>query len=141
MSDNENKSSGLNKHQPRPPSAPMSEDSRRNRRIRRRINEQTQETSQPKLQSSISVDSPGIYLKNRQQQQSETEADSPQIDPYGSTTSLRRGSFFRSSKSKKDKITLPRPSSARGERDDDKQQKKGRKSVSGSLRPARVRHF
>ena len=131
MSDNETKSSGLNKHQPRPPSAPMSEDSRRNRRIRRRINEQTQETSQPKLLSSISVDSPGLYFKNRQQQQSEN-------DPYGSTTSLRRGSFFRSSKSKKDKIPLPRPSSAQGIRDDDKQQKKGRKSVSRSLRPARI---
>jgi hypothetical protein len=142
MSDNENKSSGLQRHQPHPPSAPISEDNRRNRRIRQRINEQTQEAPQHKLQSSKSIDGTVAHSKKRQQQQSENEMDSPQIDPYGSTTSLRRGSFFRSSKSKKDKITLPRPSSARGgEPDDEKQQKKGRRSVGGNLRPARVRHI
>ena len=76
-----------------------------------------------------------------EQQQSESELDSPiTADPYGSTSSLRRSGIFQSLRSKKDKIPLPRPSSARGrETDDEKQQRKSRRSFRGSLRPARVR--
>jgi hypothetical protein len=141
MSDTENnKTSGLKKHQPHPPSAPISEDSLRNRHRRRRINQQTQESSSPTLYSSKSMDASILQSKTRSQQQSESEIDSPQIDPYGSTTSLRRTGIFRSLKLKKDKIPLPRPSSAQGrETDDEKQQKKTRKSFRGTLRPARVK--
>ncbi len=139
MSDNEFKVSGLQKHQPRPPSAPISEDSLRYRQRRRRINQPTQESSPHILQSSKSADSSILHFKARPQQ-SESEMDSPQIDPYGSTTSLRRSGIFRSSKSKKNKIPLPRPSSAHGrETDDEKQQKKNRRSGGGTLRPARVK--
>jgi hypothetical protein len=134
MSDNENKISGLQKHQPHPPSAPISEDSLRNRQRRRRINQPTYESSPPTpLQHSKSVDPSVLHFKARQQQ-SENE-----IDPYGSTTSLRRSGIFRLSKSKKDKIPLPRPSSARGRETDDEKQKKSRRSAAGNLRPARVK--
>ncbi|CAF3109817.1 unnamed protein product [Rotaria sp. Silwood2] len=138
MSDNENKPSGLQRHEPRPPSAPMSEDTRRHRRRHHRISEQIPESSQYGPQLSKNMDSSAVRSKNRQQQQSENDTDSPQIDPYGSTTSLRRSGIFQSLKLKKDKIRLPRPSSARGgEPDDEKQQKKSRKSTGGTLRPAR----
>ncbi|CAF1086039.1 unnamed protein product [Rotaria sordida] len=138
MSDNENKPSSLQRHEPRPPSAPISEDSRRHRRLHHRINEQTPESSQYGRQSSKTIDSSSVRSKNRHQQQSENDTDSPQVDPYGSTTSLRRSGIFQSLKLKKDKIRLPRPSSARGgEPDDEKQQKKSRKSLGGTLRPAR----
>ena len=109
MSDNENKSSGLQSRQPHPPSAPITDDIRRTRRIRHRLNELAQDSPQHILQPSKSVDGPVMHWKNRQQQQqSESEMDSPQIDPYGSTTSLRRNSMFQTLKSKKEKITLPR---------------------------------
>ena len=130
-SDNEMKVSGFQKHQPHPPSAPISEDSLRNRHRRRRVNQPIP------LQSSISMDASVPPTKSRpslQRQQSENE-----IDPYGSTTSLRRSGIFRFGKSKKEKLALPRPSSARGrETDDEKPQPKARKSIGGTLRPARV---
>lgn len=141
MSDNDIKTSGLQKHQPHPPSAPISEDSLRNRQRRRRINQQTQEYSPPILQQSRSIDASSIlHFKPNSHQQSENEMDSPQIDPYGLTTSLRRSGIFRSSKSKRDKISLPRTGSARGrDTDDEKQMKKNRRSAGGTLRPARVK--
>jgi hypothetical protein len=143
MSDIEKKLSGLQIHQPHPPSAPISEDSLRNRQRRRRINQQTQDLSQPALHSSKSMDGTSLQSKSRSRQQSDNEMDSPQADPYGSTSSLRRSRIFQSLKSKKDKIPLPRPASARGtETDDEKQQQqqpKYRKSNRGTLRPARVR--
>lgn len=139
MSDNENKPSGSQKIEPRPPSGPISEDSRRHRRRHHKISEQLQESSKHTLQSSISMDASTSHLKKRQQQQSENEADSPRIDPYGSTTSLRRSGIFQSLRSKKDKVPLPRPSSARGrEADVEKRQKKSQKETKGSLRPVRV---
>lgn len=136
-SDNEAKVSGSQKHQPHPPSAPISEDSLRNRHRRRRVNQPTQDSPPIPLQSSISMDASVPPTKSRlslQRQQSENE-----IDPYGSTTSLRRSGIFRFSKSKKEKFSLPRPSSARGrETDDEKPQPKARKSTGGTPRPARV---
>ena len=80
------------------------------------------------------------HSKNRnKQQQSDNELDSPQIDAYGSNTSVRRKSIFQSLKLKKEKIPLPRPSSALGsERDNEKQNRKHRRSTGGTLRPARV---
>ena len=146
MSDNDKQisNSGLQKHQPHPPSAPISEDSLRNRQRRRRVNQLTQESNPPVLQSSKSMDATILHFKNRPPQ-SESEMDSPQIDPYGSTTSLRRSGIFQSLKMKKERLSLPRTSSARGrDTDDEKQQKKNRKSTGGTLRPARVRikhHF
>ena len=139
MSDNENKSSGLQKHQPHPPSAPISDDIRLNRQRRRRIK---QESSPPILQQSISVDTPRKHSKSRPPQ-SESELDNTQIDPYGSTTSLRRSGIFPSFRSKKEGINLPRTSSARGrETDEEKQIKKNRRSAGGTtLRPARVKKY
>lgn len=138
-SDNEIKGTGVQKHQPHPPSAPISEDSLRNRHRRRRVNQPSQESPPNPLQTSISMDASVPPTKSRlslQRQQSENE-----IDPYGSTTSLRRSGIFRFGKSKKEKFTLPRPSSARGrETDDEKPQPKARKSTGGTLRPARVNH-
>ena len=146
MSDNETKLSGLHKHQPHPPSAPISEDSLRNRQRRRRINQQPQDSPQPTLHQSKSMDATVLQSRPRsrqqQHQQSESELDSPiTADPYGSTSSLRRSGIFQSLRSKKDKIPLPRPSSAsaRGrDTDDEKQQRKARRSFRGTLRPARV---
>ena len=144
-SDNDTPVSGGQKHQPHPPSAPISEDSLRNRHRRRRVNQLTQESSPYPLQSSISMDASVPPTKSRrslQQQQSENEMDSPQVDTYGSTTSLRRSGIFRFSKSKKEKFSLPRPLSARGkETDEEKPQPKTRKSIGGTLRPARVITF
>jgi hypothetical protein len=139
MSDNDNHLSGLRKHQPHPPSAPISEDSLRNRHRRRRINQQTQESSPHIFHSSKSMDTSVRSFKSHRQQ-SESEMDSPQPDLYGSTTSLRRSGIFKSLKSKKEKISLPRPSSARArETDEEKPPRKNRKSTGGNLRPARVR--
>ena len=141
MSDNDHKLAGLQRYQPRPPSAPMSEDSRQNRRRHHRISKQTQETSQSEFQSSKNTNKPNIHSKYRQQRQLESEMDSSQIDPYGSTTSLRQSGTSQLSKAKTDKISLPRPSSALGkELDDDKQHKKRRNSMLKTVRPARVSH-
>ncbi|CAF2033761.1 unnamed protein product [Rotaria magnacalcarata] len=132
MSENEKKQSSLKRHEPRPPSAPISEDSRRHRRRRyHRTSEQAPDSSQNMIQSSH-------YSKNHHKQQEGNGTDNPQIDPYGSTTSLRRSGIFQSLKLKADKLRLPRPSSARGEEpDDERQQKQNRKSTGGTLRPAR----
>ncbi len=143
MSDNENnKSAGLQRHQPHPPSVPISEDSRRRRRHRPQINTQTQESIQHTLPPSKSMETSALYFKNpRQSQQSENEMDGSQGDPYDSTASRRRSGIFQSLKLKKNKIPLPRPSSARGEEsNDERQQKKNRKIIGGTLRPARVRY-
>lgn len=141
MSDNETKLSGLQKHQPHPPSAPISEDSLRNRQRRRRINQQAQDSPQPVLHSSKSMDGTILQSKSRsrQQQQSESELDSPLADPYGSTSSLRRSGIFQSLKLKKDKIPLPRTSSARGRDTDDEKQQQRKSRRSFGLRPARVK--
>lgn len=108
---NENKTSAKQNYEPRPPSGQMPEDNRRRRR-------------------------------RQQQQQSieQTEESSKTTDPSNSTSSGRRGSIFRSFKSKKDKIPLSRPSSAcASERPDEKQDRKRRPSTSsGKLRPGRV---
>lgn len=140
MSDNENPVSSLKKIEPRPPTAPIPEDSRRHRRRHHRISEQTSELSQHGLQSANTMDNSSSQTKNRRKhQQQENETDNIQTDPYGSTHSLRRSGIFQTLKLKADKIRLPRPSSARGgDPDDEKQQKKNRKSASGALRPARV---
>jgi hypothetical protein len=141
ISDNENKLSGSQRHQPHPPSAPISEDSRRRRRRHQPSNGLTQESPQHVLQSSKSMDVSILHFKNRRQQL-DNEMDSPQADPYGSATSLRPSSFFQSLKPKRDKIPLPRPSSALGGvADDEKQQRKNRRSVGGTPRPARVSTF
>jgi hypothetical protein len=77
--------------------------------------------------------------RNQQQHQSDNELDSPQMDRYSSNTPFRRKNIFQSLKFKKDKIPLPRPSSAHGdEPDTEKQNRKNRRSVGGTLRPARV---
>ena len=67
MSDNEAKLSGLHKHQhqPHPPSAPISEDSLRNRQRRRRINRQPQDSSQPTLHQSKSMDASALQSRPR----------------------------------------------------------------------------
>lgn len=141
MSDSETKASGFQKHQPHPPSAPISEDSLRNRQRRRRLNQQTQESSPYILHSSKSMDSTMLQSRPRtSQQQSESEMGSPQVDPYGSTHSLRRSGIFQSLKLRRSKILLPRASSVRGrETNDEKQQRNSRKSTGGTLRPASVR--
>ncbi|CAF3715851.1 unnamed protein product [Rotaria sp. Silwood1] len=141
MSDNESKPSSLQRHEPRPPSAPISEHSRRHRRPHHRISEQISEFSQYGPQSSKTMDSSSSIRSKKNQQQSENDTDSPHIDPYGSTTSLRRSGIFQSLKFKKDKIRLPRPFNEREDPNDEKQQKKNRKSTGGTLRPARVSHM
>lgn len=136
----ENKSSFIQRHEPRPPSAPMSEDSRRRRRRRRHhLNEQTHESSKHTLQLSKSIDTSILHYQNQGEKYSENEFDSPQIDPYSSNTSLRRKNFFQSLKLRKDKVPLPRSSSACA--GDEKQNKKNRQSTGGALRPARVNIF
>ena len=117
QSSNENKLPAKQKHEPRPPSAPPSED---NRRHRRRHRHQTVEEIE---QSSKNTDS----------------SSHPPIDPLNSHNSRRRNNIFQSFKSKKEKIPLPRPSSACMERSDEKPDRKRRPSTSlGKLRPARV---
>jgi hypothetical protein len=130
----------MQRYEPRPPSAPITEGSRRHRRRQHQLNEQTQESSNHALQLSKSIDTSMLQFKNQNQDQkySENELDSPQIDPYNSNTSLRRKNFFQSFKFKKDKVPLPRSSSACG---DEKQNQKNRRSAGGSLRPARVHIF
>ncbi len=135
----ENKSSFIQKHEPRPPSAPMSEDSRRRRRRRHHLNEQTHESSKHTLQLSKSIDTSILHYQNQGEKYSENEFDSQQIDPYSSNTSLRRKNFFQSLKLRKDKVPLPRSSSACA--GDEKQNKKNRQSTGGALRPARVNIF
>lgn len=117
QSNNENNLPSKQKHEPRPPSAPMSEDNRRHRRRHHQVVEQTEQT--PDL------------------------ASHPPIDPPNSSNSRRRGSIFQSFKSKKDKVPLPRPSSAcASERADEKQDRKRRPSTSLSkLGPRRVNIF
>ncbi|CAF1000555.1 unnamed protein product [Adineta steineri] len=140
ISDNENKASGSQRYQPHPPSMPIPEDSRRHRRHHAQINKPTQESVQHVLQTSKSVDPSMFNSKNRQlqQQQSESEMDNSQLEPYGSTKIRRRSGIFQSLKLKKNKIPLPRPSSAqREDPSDDKQQNKNRKTTGGTLRPAR----
>ncbi|UJR13625.1 hypothetical protein I4U23_000638 [Adineta vaga] len=135
MSDNENKPNHLQRHQPHPPSEPISDDIRRRRR---RAHQHIQESTPATLQASNGVDTSALYFKNRQSQQSESEMDSPQIDQYNSTTTRRRSGIFQSLKLKKNKIPLPRPSSAqKDEHDNDKQQRKNHKTNGGTLRPAR----
>jgi hypothetical protein len=120
-SSNEEHSNNIKKHEPHPPSAPISEDSRRHRRHHhQQLNQQTKESSQHVLSPS-------------------KEFDSPQIDTYSSNISFHRKNIFQSLKLKKTKVPLPRPSSASGiEHIDEKQQRKNRRTASGSLRPARV---
>ena len=123
---NENRSSSsIQKHQPHPPSAPISETSRRHRRRHQPVNEQD---------------------NNQQQKYSDNELDNPQIDSFNPNGSFRRKSIFKSFKSKKEKIPLPRPSSASFDRHpDEKQQqqqhRKNQRVSSGTLRPARVNNF
>ncbi|CAF1157119.1 unnamed protein product [Adineta ricciae] len=138
-SDNENKLNHLQRHKPHPPSEPISDDIRRRRRRgHQQLNQQSHEPTRHDLQASTSVDASVLHFRNRQFQQSESEMDSPQIDQYDSTKTRRRSGIFQSLKLKKNKIPLPRPSSAqREETDDDKQQRKNRKTTGGTLRPAR----
>ena len=113
----ENKASAKQNYEPRPPSGQMSEDSRRRRR--RHHHQQSIEQTE---QSSKTTDPTTVE------------------DQSNSTSSGRRGSIFRSFKSKKEKIPLPRPSSAcDSARPDEKQDRKRRPSTSiGKLRPGRV---
>lgn len=129
LSDAENRSSVHRTHQPHPPSAPISEDSRRHRRPHHRISDQTPTTP---MTPSTSKSRPS---------QSETDVESPTIDPLGSTTSLRRSGFFQNFKSKKEKLSLPRPFSSRTkDLDDEKSKKKLQRTPSkSSLRPSRVK--
>lgn len=130
MSDNESVVSSYPKHQPRPPSAPMSEDTLRNRQRRRRINQPAQE---PVLQPSKSMDATILHFKPKPQTETSSEM-------YGSTTSLRRSGIFQSMKNRKDKFKLPRTLSARArDTDDEKQTSKSQKSTGTNLRPARVK--
>lgn len=139
MSDNENKPTGSERYQPHPPSAPIPDNARRHRRHHLQVSKQSQEPTPP-LQSSMSIDSSTLRSRNRHaQQQSESEADSPQADAYNATPTRRRSGIFQSLKLKKNKVPLPRPTSARKEgQDDERQQEKTRKSTSGTLKPARV---
>ena len=118
----------------------MSEDSRRRRR-RQHLSGQTYESSKHTVQLSKSIDTSILHSQNQNQEEkySENDFDSPQIDPYSSNTSLGRKSFFQSLKLRKDKVPLPRSSSACG--GDEKQNKKNRQSPGGVLRPARVNIF
>ena len=129
MSDNESVFPNTGKHQPRPPSAPMSEDTLRNPQRRRRINQTTQEHV---LQPSKSMDATILHFKAKPQTETTSEI-------YGSTSSLRRSGLLQSIKNQKNKFRLPRALSARGrETDEEKQARKSQKSSGTSLRPARV---
>ena len=135
MSDNDDPSALPQRHKPHPPSAPISEESRRHRRRHHRISEPEQEPSPQILRTFKSVDS---SVKGRQPQ-SENEMDSPPANQYGSSSSLRRSGIFQSLRAKAEKINLPRPFSGRGkETDEEKQSKKLQRTPSTTLRPARV---
>lgn len=137
LSDNEDPSSLPQRHKPHPPSAPISEDSRRHRRRHHRISEPEQDASPHALRAFKSVDG---STKIRQPQ-SENEMDSPPVNQYGSNSSLRRSGIFQSLRAKVEKINLPRPFSGRGkETDEEKQSKKLQRAPSTTLRPARVKH-
>lgn len=102
-SNNENKFSSKQKHEPHPP---IPEDSRRHRRHHPLLNEQM---------------------------------DSPQID---SNPSSPRKNMLQSLRLNKDKVSLPRPTSAfDNEHTNEKQHRKNRPISGGSLRPARVKSF
>ncbi len=65
--------------------------------------------------------------------------DNGSIDGLNYNVSSQRKNTLRSLKSKKEKVSLPRPSSASGnEHLDEKQHRKNRQAASGTLRPARV---
>ena len=134
--DNEMRSSTIRRHQPHPPPVPMTDDNRRHRRRHHRLSEQTQESSPNVYQSSKSMDVSTLRAKPRSQQ-SQNESDILQGDLQDST--LSRNSIHQSFKGRNDKLTLPRPFSARSrDVDDDKQQRKTRRPAGGTLRPARV---
>jgi hypothetical protein len=120
-------SSSIQKHQPHPPSAPISETSRRHRRRHQPVNEQP----------------PPSQDNDQQQKYSENDLDSQQADSFNANGSFRRKSIFKSFKLKKEKIPLPRPSSASTDRHPDEKQQHRRNSrvASGTLRPARVNTF
>ncbi|CAF1115815.1 unnamed protein product [Rotaria sordida] len=137
-SNNINRTSFVQRHEPYPPNVPISEDSRRHRR--HRLNEQTQQSSKHVFQSSNNMDDSIIHFNNRNQQNkySENESNNAQINLYNSDISVRRKSIFHSLKLKKDKIPLSRPSSVDiGNVVDQKQNRKNRLLSSGTLRPAK----
>jgi hypothetical protein len=127
-SSNEEQLNPRQKHEPHPPSTPISEDSRHHRRRRhQQLSEQTQESSQHVLSPSKSMDLSILHSKN--------ELDSPQI-------SFHRKNIFQSLKLQKNKVPLPRPSNVdAAEHIDEKQRRKNRRITNGSLRPARVNIF
>ena len=137
-SDNEMRPSAARRHQPHPPPVPISDDSRRNRRRHHRLSEQAPEFPPNVYQSSKSMDTSTLQAKYRSQQ-SQNESDSLQGDPQDSAMALRRSSIHQSFKGKLDKLNLPRPFSARSrDVDEDKQQRKNRRTAGGTMRPARV---
>ena len=105
--------------------------SEKNRRFRRhqQVNEQTDEST-------------NTPQKENRKQYSDNELDDPSTDGLDSNVKTRRRSIFGSIKFKKDKVPLPRPSSACGiDQLDEKQHRKSRQSTNGSIRPARVNIF
>ncbi|CAF3286010.1 unnamed protein product [Rotaria socialis] len=117
---NENRGSFTQRHEPHPPNVPISEDSRRYRRPHHHhINEQAQESL-------------------KQKNYSETEWNNGKMNSYSTNVLPRRKSFLFSLKLKKDKTTLPHPSSFDvGKYGDDKQNQKIQRLPSGSLRSAK----
>jgi len=107
------------KYEPHPPSAPPLDSNRRHRRRQHQQQEQEQD-----------------------QKQCDTDIENCQQETFNPNGSFRRRSIFKSLKLKKDKIPLPRPSSACGnEPSDEKQHRKNQRNSSGTLRPSRVNHF
>lgn len=124
LSDDESKEDMISnkKREPHPPSTPLADN---NRRHRRRL--QQQQINQDNVQ---------------QEKQFDTDVEYSQPETFNPNGSFRRRSIFKSIKLKKDKIPLPRPSSASGnEPSDEKQQRKNQRISSGTLRPSRVNHF
>lgn len=122
---NPSKQSSIQKHDPRPPSAPQSEANRHHHRRRHHHHQQSHEQNQE--------------IISQPHKPAESDLDGEPMDP---NASFRRKSLFKSLKLKKDKIPLPRPSSASGnEQLDERQAGKNARIPSGTLRPSRVNHF